>query len=444
MKKTNQKGITLIALIITIIVMLILVGVTINVALNGGLFQKAKVAADGTQKQAEKEELMAAAFGTVDTKGDLQITKIALESVLSQGWEIDDENTFTDNNNQIWYTCTSPKGNTYYLNTTTGEIKETEPTSNPNPSGTFTWSSVNLEGVDTSAEYVFEQAGLTMTFSPQGICTITDGSTVNDPVDATDSTKYTITDGQFTYNSSYFGTVKLSVNQYGDIDANISGEGSFPAPPGTYPFEKNSVVGNYVYYNYDGNHPNSIWYVVGKESNGQINIISTEAMGNITLTETSPAVGAIEEWNNVPEKIESALGLIKENTFCNNVRSNISYGSGTENYTIESTEYTINTYGDLQNLYDYGNSTTCPFTKSGNYLINLFIDSSDTCKIGYYNTETGMAGTRSYYNINSNSVINLDDFGINIVVTLNTGVTLDKTSGDGTYASPYGLTNSGT
>ena len=34
----KQNGITLIALIITVIVMLILVGVTVNVALNGGLF----------------------------------------------------------------------------------------------------------------------------------------------------------------------------------------------------------------------------------------------------------------------------------------------------------------------------------------------------------------------------------------------------------------------
>ena len=38
----NQKGITLIALIITIIVMLILVAVTISVVLNGGLFEKAE------------------------------------------------------------------------------------------------------------------------------------------------------------------------------------------------------------------------------------------------------------------------------------------------------------------------------------------------------------------------------------------------------------------
>ena len=42
----EQKGITLVALVITIIVMLILVGVSITVALNGGLFTNAKDAAD--------------------------------------------------------------------------------------------------------------------------------------------------------------------------------------------------------------------------------------------------------------------------------------------------------------------------------------------------------------------------------------------------------------
>ena len=67
--KNKEEGITLIALIITIIVMLILVAVTINVALNGGLFDKAKDASDKTQRQAEKEELIAAMVGAYDNTG---------------------------------------------------------------------------------------------------------------------------------------------------------------------------------------------------------------------------------------------------------------------------------------------------------------------------------------------------------------------------------------
>lgn len=51
----GQKGITLVALVITIIVMLILVGVSVTVAINGGLFDKAKEGATGTQETANAE-----------------------------------------------------------------------------------------------------------------------------------------------------------------------------------------------------------------------------------------------------------------------------------------------------------------------------------------------------------------------------------------------------
>ena len=66
--KTNQKGITLIALVITIIVMLILVGVSVTVALNGGLFSTAKEAAEGTaSKRNEELELSS---GKVEINGE--------------------------------------------------------------------------------------------------------------------------------------------------------------------------------------------------------------------------------------------------------------------------------------------------------------------------------------------------------------------------------------
>lgn len=51
----DQKGITLIALIITIIVMLILVVVSVTVALQTGLFDKAGEAARKTDAEMEKE-----------------------------------------------------------------------------------------------------------------------------------------------------------------------------------------------------------------------------------------------------------------------------------------------------------------------------------------------------------------------------------------------------
>ncbi len=55
----TQKGITLIALVITIIVMLILVGVTISISLQGGLFGYAKNAAKDTRNALEQEKTLA-------------------------------------------------------------------------------------------------------------------------------------------------------------------------------------------------------------------------------------------------------------------------------------------------------------------------------------------------------------------------------------------------
>ncbi len=56
---SNHRGITLIALIITIIVMLILIAVTVIVALNGGLFSKAREGVYKTQNEINTEETLA-------------------------------------------------------------------------------------------------------------------------------------------------------------------------------------------------------------------------------------------------------------------------------------------------------------------------------------------------------------------------------------------------
>ena len=51
----NQKGITLVALVITIIVMLILVGVSLTVAIQNGLIGNAQTARDNTEAEKAKE-----------------------------------------------------------------------------------------------------------------------------------------------------------------------------------------------------------------------------------------------------------------------------------------------------------------------------------------------------------------------------------------------------
>ena len=58
-RNRQEKGITLIALVITIIVMLILVAVTISMSINGGLFEYAGAAVDETQNAIEAEQKLA-------------------------------------------------------------------------------------------------------------------------------------------------------------------------------------------------------------------------------------------------------------------------------------------------------------------------------------------------------------------------------------------------
>ena len=103
--KTNNNGITLIALIITVIVMLILVGVTINVALNGGLFTKARQAANDYQYQEDYEILQAAVVASLDE--NLQIPNAeTLQNNLPSGWTVTGEDAGP-------FTATSPSGNVF-------------------------------------------------------------------------------------------------------------------------------------------------------------------------------------------------------------------------------------------------------------------------------------------------------------------------------------------
>ena len=57
LKRNTQKGITLVALVITIIVLLILAVVSIRIAINGGLATKAKEATERNTKETEKEAI---------------------------------------------------------------------------------------------------------------------------------------------------------------------------------------------------------------------------------------------------------------------------------------------------------------------------------------------------------------------------------------------------
>ena len=84
--------------------MLILVGVTVTAAINGGLFEKAKEAAKGTEIGREKEELTSAITTAYD-EATGKVDKTKLENTLS-GWTVKE-------NGDGSYTVKSPKENIY-------------------------------------------------------------------------------------------------------------------------------------------------------------------------------------------------------------------------------------------------------------------------------------------------------------------------------------------
>ena len=144
-KLKAQKGITLIALIITIIVMLILVGVTVTVALNGGLFSTAQKSTGDTEAERDKE--LALSNGRIKVNGvwydsieDYRDKKPSEnqsegttgeepEVVLPEGWSIaetkpeawsENVTAITDGTNTI----PLPKGFEISTETTEDEISE--------------------------------------------------------------------------------------------------------------------------------------------------------------------------------------------------------------------------------------------------------------------------------------------------------------------------------
>ena len=107
--KLKEKGITLIALIITIIVMLILTGVVLSVTLgDNGLVNKAKEATTQTQVAMDRELLLSAVVGAIGLDGNVDLTAINLPegfTVNGNVYTSKNGNNFTvSSNGEVVYT----------------------------------------------------------------------------------------------------------------------------------------------------------------------------------------------------------------------------------------------------------------------------------------------------------------------------------------------------
>ena len=96
-KFKNSQGITLIALVITIIVLLILATVTIRALIGDeGLFNKAREAKTSTQVAGEKEQILLAVNASWDTDGELKSGTTKSNLLQIRGTRVDgDDFPFT-------------------------------------------------------------------------------------------------------------------------------------------------------------------------------------------------------------------------------------------------------------------------------------------------------------------------------------------------------------
>ena len=120
MKK--QRGITLIALVITIIVMMILVGVTVAVVLNGGLFKTADEATTKTEKEVIYDQII----GTMklDNNGKINVSE-TYEAVENNFSDKVSETKWNEDNAEVIFKITGKRGT--YTYKITGETIKIEP-----------------------------------------------------------------------------------------------------------------------------------------------------------------------------------------------------------------------------------------------------------------------------------------------------------------------------
>ncbi len=109
-QKLKEKGITLIALVVTIIILLILAGVTLNMALSGdGLFSKAKLAVNKYDVASEQEILQQQIIEYQMDKGIAKIgDKLSDRSITNSGWKVIQLNNSNKNYGTNYYYV--PKG----------------------------------------------------------------------------------------------------------------------------------------------------------------------------------------------------------------------------------------------------------------------------------------------------------------------------------------------
>ena len=288
MKKLKQnKGITLIALIITIIVMLILVAVTVTVALNGGLFDKADEAKKSTLLRADEEELQIEIATAYDEKEGIINLETLAKNLRAKKW------TVTDSGDKL--ICTSKNGNTFTVDKE-GKITDGgEHIGGGNEPEAFNWGSKGLGNIDTSAEYkgYIEYFDMTIiaSFTEDGRIIMYEGDFATDPIEVNVKGMEGTT---LSFPIKIQGnTTNITVTMNGNnIKANIQGIGEVDyIKQEKTMYTNEEVLKKLGITNYTGTYEGT-WVKIGTED-GKTKLLSTRKVADYNLGAGDPkATGA--------------------------------------------------------------------------------------------------------------------------------------------------------
>ena len=292
-KLKNKKGITLIALVVTVVVLIILAGVSINAVIgDDGIIKKAQNSANLT-KEAEVKEAINRTILEFYLTNDYETLEDFLKAKVTEG-KIDSVTKNADG------TLTVKKGN--YSVTVENKTNSSGGSSSGGSTGGETQTPeikigeakvvANSDGTGsaiTEAASVYLGNTLYITFSHS----ITGGTTVVDktiPYEVTKNGTYTFTVTGTVNGKSYTKNVSVTVNQFKDVYELKYSDGIVYMPEG-FKIAKDSastVQGGVVIEDKDGNQ--FVWVPVATIAAYKRTAYST----NVATTETDTATNSIK------------------------------------------------------------------------------------------------------------------------------------------------------
>ena len=316
MKKNTQNGITLVALVITIIVLLILAMVSIKIAIDGGLIQKAKDATDTHTIGAEKEAIAIgyAAYQmdlakkdptpSLDVKGSSYITPTA-----DGGWDI------------------AFKVNSYHLDENGNITKGNVPTED------LEYLRKELLGADGKGKVITEIADTSG-------CGYISYMKFNNAEIKQQGTTLKNEDGVICTYVSYKNS--LYVLKFNDFTIRATTTGL------EYLYSAKGKEGQKIEYSYDGTDANKKEWTIIYDYGDSVEIISPEAIGTLKLgaedTEAQGSNGwekAVYSYNHAIDRINNYTASLVTNSNKISVRS-VGSNPANPNYR-NTTKYTSET-----------------------------------------------------------------------------------------------------